>query len=484
MQGSADYLVVGAGGAGCVIARRLAERPGASVLLLEAGGEPDLDADGWRLGTQPDWGFEAQPDGDAPPRKLRRGRVLGGTSWFTRFAVRGPAADFDAWAARGNPGWSFAEVLPAFRALERDADFADRPWHGGGGPFPIARFASEPRTRAHAAALEAMLAAGFEPVEDHNAPDAVGVGPMPMSVQDGRRVTTWHAYLAPAGRPPGLEIRPTHQVDAVVLEGTRAVGVRLVDGSAIRAGTVILAAGTYGTPPILLRSGIGPAADLRGLGLEVAVDLPGVGANLADHPGVDLDTGYRGDGTAGPLFHSIATWRSSLAASAGPPDLMFWVTDPDAADAGLYLDPVLLKPSSRGSVRLRSSDPLDRPRIQLPGVTAEADRERLAEAYERGLEIANHPSVRAVCADPTPAGPAGGDGLRARVLENAYSLPHVVGTCRMGPSPRDGDVVDHLGRVHGIDGLHVVDASIIPDAPSGFPHVITIMAAEHLAARI
>src|SRR5262245_43245941 len=264
-----DIVIVGAGAAGCVLARRLAERTAGSVLLLEAGGEPNADAapDGWRLGKPTDWGFESEPDESGGTNRLRRGRLLGGTSWLTRFAVRGAAADFDAWAARGNPGWSFEDVLPAFRDLEADAEFGNEQWHGTSGLLPISRCPDLPRSDIHEAAVEALRAMGFAAVVDHNAPDAVGVGPMPMSVFNGRRVTTFGAYLDPADRPANLAIRPNAQVDAVLLDGNRATGVRLVDGTVVPADTVILSAGTFGSPPILLRSGIGPAAHLRAHGI-------------------------------------------------------------------------------------------------------------------------------------------------------------------------------------------------------------------------
>ena len=455
-------------------------------MLLEAGGEPDPDAapDGWRLGKPADWGFESEPDRSGSTGRLRRGRLLGGTSWLTRFAVRGAAADFDAWAARGNPGWAWADVLPAFRRLETDVEFADRPAHGGDGPIPVTRYPALPRSEIHLATIEALRAAGFEDVQDHNDGLSVGVGPMPMSVRDGSRVTSYDAYLPTGDRPPNLLIRTGTEVDRVVLEGSGAVGVRLVDGSEVRAGTVIVAAGTYGTPSILLRSGIGPADHFADVGIPVQVALPGVGANLADHPGVDFDTGWRGAGTRGPLLHTIATFRGNGTRATGPPDLMFWITDPDAGDPGFYLDPVLLKPAGRGTVRLRSDRPGDPPRITLPALTEPTDLDRLADAYRQAVEIANRPEIRSLCSEPAPALPADRAAMEQRIVDNAYSLPHVVGTCRMGPSPERGDVVDHLGRVHGVEALHVIDASIIPDPPSGFPHVITIMAAEHLAARL
>jgi choline dehydrogenase len=163
---------------------------------------------------------------------------------------------------------------------------------------------------------------------------------------------------------------------------------------------------------------------------------------------------------------------------------MFWLADPDRNDPAFYLDPILLKPAARGTVRLRSVDPADPPRITLPSASDAEDLKRLADAHELAVDIANRPELRSICRETAPELPADRSALERRVIENAYSIPHVVGTCRMGPSAGDGDVVDDLGRVHGIDGLHVIDASIIPDAPSGFPHVITIMAAEHLAARL
>jgi len=216
----------------------------------------------------------------------------------------------------------------------------------------------------------------------------------------------------------------------------------------------------------------------------IAVDLPGVGANLADHPAVDLDSGWQGAATSGPVLHSIATFRSADAAPDGAPDLMFWVSDPDGDEPGFYLDPVLLKPASRGSVRLRSSDPTAPPLISLPGVREPSDVTRLAEAYRRGLELAGRPEIRRLARNPPPPTPSTPEETRRRVIENAYSLPHVVGTCAMDSSPEGGGVVDALGRVHGVERLSVIDASIIPEPLSGFPHLVTIMLAEHLAEQL
>ncbi|MEO5703888.1 MAG: GMC family oxidoreductase [Candidatus Limnocylindrales bacterium] len=438
----------------------------------------------WQRPALPEWGFESEPDATDATRKLRRGRLVGGTSWLAQFALRGAAADFDSWAAAGNTGWSFEDVLPTFRRLEADKEYGDRPWHGSDGPIPITRYPGLERSEIHRAALDALAALGFPSIDDHNQPGAIGVGPMPMSSRAGKRVTSADAYLPVGWQPSNLAIRADSPVATVVVTSGRVTGVQLVDGTEIGASWVVLSSGTYGSPSILMRSGIGPGDDLRALGIPVRVDLPGVGANLADHAGVDLSSGWTGIGRKDPVLHSIATFRSSLAPRDGAPDLMFWATDPEGEDGAFSLDPILLKPRSRGSVRLRSADPADPPRITLPGLTESADMERLAEGYRQGLALANRPEIRRLAKAPPPPDPADTAELRRRIAENAYSIPHVVGTCAMGSTPGSGAVVDPLGRVHGVDGLSVIDASIMPDAPSGFPHLITIMLAEHLATTL
>jgi choline dehydrogenase len=341
---------------------------------------------------------------------------------------------------------------------------------------------ASPSAEIAAATLEAMEACGFPHVEDHNQPGAVGAGRIPMSSRDGIRVTSAGAYLPPVGAPSNLTILPDAHVAEVVLEDVRATGVRLSDGSLVRAGWVVLSSGTYGSPPILLRSGIGPPDHLRSMGLPVRIELPGVGEKLADHPAVDLEFGEVGGTTDAPL-HAIATFHSAVASADDPPDLMLWTSDPSGDPPTYEIDVVLLKPRSRGSVRLRSPDPTDPPRIVLPGVRDPMDVTRLLEGYRRVEEVANDPRVRRLTGDLPPSiGNDGGAG--AWIRANSYSIPHVVGTCSMGPSPHDGAVVDAAGQVHGAERLSVVDASIMPEAPSGFPHLVTIMIAERLSERI
>ena len=488
-----DVMVVGAGSAGCLVAARLAAGGTRSVLLLEAG--PDLQEsvspalrDGWALPRGPDWpfdwGYESEPDAAGNTSPLRRGRVVGGTSWLTRFAVRGSPADYDAWAASGLEGWSFEDVLPFFRTIESDADYGAEPWHGTDGPIPINRYLNEPRAGVHAAVVEALVADGLPAVDDINRPDALGVGPMPMSSIDGRRVSAADAFLSIDGQPSSLAMRPDTQVASVVVRANRATGVRLLDGSEIEAGEIVLCAGTYGSPALLLRSGIGPAADLRALGLPVVVDLPGVGANLADHPGVELVLGWAGNVRPGPLFHSLALWHSASSATGSSPDLMFWVADPQGDPASISIECVLMRPRSRGRIRLGSADPAAPPRISMPNVSTADDSERLAEAYLRAVDVADRPELRGFGPLPSDTVRSTGADLRRTVIENVYHVPHVVGTCTMGVSPRDGAVVDASGRVHGIDGLRVIDASIIPEPPSGFPNLITMMIAARISSEM
>jgi choline dehydrogenase len=488
-----DVVVIGGGAAGCVVAARLAESRSRSVLLLEAGPDRRQDTppeirDGWHITREFDWGCASEPDPRGAVQNLWRNRLLGGTSWVTRFAPRGSPADYDDWAQRGNAGWGFEDVLPYFKRLETDADYGDRPFHGDSGPMPVCRYLDVEPTEIGEAGMRALARAGFPVVEDHNRPGAVGAGRMPMTSRGGARVTTADAYLPVGATPPNLRIRSGAHVAEVVFDGgSRAIGVRLVDGKIVEAGWVVLSTGVYGSPPILLRSGIGPAKHLRSVGVPVRVDLPGVGRNLADHPAVDINCGYVGPGRSAPVLHTIATFHSASTRSEDAPDLMLWMPDPAGSgndSASFEIGVVLMRPRSRGTVRLRSADPAGSPAVRLPSLGDPSDLERLAEGYIRGLEVANRPEIRRLCAEAPSPDARNRDAARDLVRSDRYSLPHVVGTCAMGQHPEHGAVVDPLGRVYGTEALSVVDASIMPDVPSGFTHIPTIMIAERLSERI
>lgn len=456
-----DVVVVGAGSAGCVVAARAAKR-GRSVLLLEAGPDlrpqsPEGFRDGWGLPTGHDWGY-ASTSGDS----VRRGRAVGGTSWWTRFAMRGAPADYDAWGAIAGGRWCFDDVLPDLRRLEADAEFADEPWHGADGPIPVTRYPKIELTAAAAAGLEAMVDAGFSLVEDHNRPGVVGVGRMPMSSHGGMRVTTADAYLPGVG----LQLRTDAHVDRLVIESGRAVGVELRGGEVVGADHVVLSAGVFGSAAILMRSGIGPAEHLSSLGIRVQADLP-VGEGLADHPSAYVEVDFKGVGRSAPVLHVVATFRSPGCRAEDAPDLMLWLSDP-VGPPTMEIECVLLRPRGRGRVRLRSGSCEDPPVIELPQLEAD-DRDRL----EHGLQLA---------IDVVSSSRLGRVGVRVQPLSaqevlaaNRYSIPHYTGTCAMG------SVVDHQGAVLGTDGVTVADASIIPLAVSAFTQVPTIMLAEHLA---
>jgi hypothetical protein len=334
-----DVVVVGGGSAGCVVAARLSADERRDVLLVEAGPDyprvadlpPDI-ADESMPAMSHDWGLVSDPDESGHSIPLPRGRLVGGCSATNAcYALRGWPADYDGWAARGNPGWSFAELLPVMVAVESDADFGGD-WHGSDGPVPIRRpppGAWSPLQRAFAAAAATV---GHAVVGDHNRPGAVGIGPGPRNVRDGLRMSSALTHLAAARGRPNLTIRPGTVVDRVELRGTTARGIRTADGEIVESDVVVLAAGSYASPVILMRSGIGPAAGLRGLGIRVTADLAGVGGNLIDHPlaAVDLPTS---PGYAGPRFQMMLTMRSRHARPDGPPDLHLFAAGPFDDDA-------------------------------------------------------------------------------------------------------------------------------------------------------
>jgi choline dehydrogenase len=437
------------------------------VLLLEAGPDyadvgqlpPDV-ADGSAPTTGHDWGYVSEPDGLGRVIELPRGRLMGGCSATNgAFLMRGWPQDFDGWAAAGNPGWSFDELMPFFRDMESDADF-DNEWHGRSGPVPVQRAARDQLSPVQRAFVDAAFAAGHALVPDHNRPGAIGVGALPRNVSGGLRMSAALTHLAPARERPNLTVRPEAEVDRIEFSGATAVGVRLGDGEVVECDRVVLAAGAYGSPAILMRSGIGPADDIARHGIDVRSDLPGVGTGLVDHPlvAVDLPTS---PGHTGPRFQTMLTMRSSYADPEGPPDLHLFAAgpfdDPGAPSGGVFgLVTGLLSPTSRGSVRLRSAKPDDPPRIDVAHVSTQDDVRRMVEATRH-----------------------------ARRLSRTEPLSSFVEGAELSPGPSisddDGAVVDSTGAVHGTDGVWVADASVLPTMPVANTNLTTMVVGDRIA---